>query len=249
MSSIRNAVSRRAHKERSQPNARRKFGILEKHKDYVVRAKAYHKKDETLRVLKEKAASRNPDEFHTKMMKKVHKERAALRDPDEFHSKMMKGVVDGVHRNEAQKNDYTPDEIMLINTQDISYVRYKIQTEKKEIERLSSTLHFLDNTPCNKHIYFADDRKEAKEILLKKSQMKKSSIIAEVPSKIKRKVASSYKQLEAHKVRAAELQNVYDEMCLQKELQKKGTKRKLREDELVNPTSKPVYKWRMERKR
>ncbi|KMZ73048.1 putative U3 small nucleolar RNA-associated protein [Zostera marina] len=229
MSSIRNAVSRKAHKERSQPDARKKFGILEKHKDYVVRAKAYHKKEETLRVLKEKAASRNPDEFYFKMMNSR--------------------VVDGVHRNEAQKNDYTPDEMMLMNSQDISYVRHKIQTEKKEIERLSSTLHFLDNKPCNKHIYFANDREEAKEIILKKSQMKKSSITAEVPGKIKRKIASSYKQLEAHKVRVVELQNVYNEMCLQKELQKKGTKRKLREDELVNPTSKPVYKWRMERKR
>ena len=31
--------------------------------------------------------------------------------------------------------------------------------------------------------------------------------------------------------------------------QKKGRKRKLREDEMVSPTSKPVYKWRAERKR
>lgn len=30
--------------------SRKKFGILEKHKDYVVRAKAYHKKEEALRV-------------------------------------------------------------------------------------------------------------------------------------------------------------------------------------------------------
>ena len=31
--------------------------------------------------------------------------------------------------------------------------------------------------------------------------------------------------------------------------QKRGRKRKLREDEIVCPTSKPVYKWRAERKR
>lgn len=222
-------MSRRAHKERSQPHDRQKFGILEKHKDYVVRAKAYHKKEETLRVLKEKAASRNPDEFYFKMMNSR--------------------VVDGVHRKTVQKNEYTPDETMLINTQDSNYVLHKIQTEKKEIEKLSSTLHFLDKKPCNKHKYFADDREEAKEIQLRLSQMKKSSPVVEVPGKIKRKIASSYKQLEAHKVRLAELENVYNEMNLQKELQKKGTKRKLREDELVNPTSKPVYKWKMERKR
>lgn len=30
--------------------ARKKFGLLEKHKDYVLRARAFHKKEETLRV-------------------------------------------------------------------------------------------------------------------------------------------------------------------------------------------------------
>ena len=32
-------------------------------------------------------------------------------------------------------------------------------------------------------------------------------------------------------------------------LQKSGRKRRLREDEIVQPTSRPVYKWRAERKR
>lgn len=43
--------------------------MLEKHKDYVVRAKAFHKKEETLQRLREKAAFRNPDEFYFKMTK------------------------------------------------------------------------------------------------------------------------------------------------------------------------------------
>ncbi|KAG1331388.1 hypothetical protein COCNU_02G013560 [Cocos nucifera] len=49
MSSLRNAIPRRAHKERAQPHARKKFGLLEKHKDYVLRAQAFHKKEETLK--------------------------------------------------------------------------------------------------------------------------------------------------------------------------------------------------------
>lgn len=34
MASLRNAVKRVEHKERAQPSSRRKFGLLEKHKDY-----------------------------------------------------------------------------------------------------------------------------------------------------------------------------------------------------------------------
>ncbi|KAH7545986.1 hypothetical protein FEM48_Zijuj01G0152400 [Ziziphus jujuba var. spinosa] len=69
MSSLRNAVSRRAHKERPQPQERKRFGLLEKRKDYVEHAKAFHKKEEAIRRLKEKAAFRNPDEFYFKMIK------------------------------------------------------------------------------------------------------------------------------------------------------------------------------------
>lgn len=35
-------------------HSRKKFGLLEKHKDYVERAKAYHKKEDTLEVMFER---------------------------------------------------------------------------------------------------------------------------------------------------------------------------------------------------
>ncbi|GAU17249.1 hypothetical protein TSUD_109640 [Trifolium subterraneum] len=57
----------------------------------------------------------------------------------------------------------------------------------------------------------------------------------------------SYKELEARKNRVSQLEKVYMDMT--KELQKNGRKRKLREDEIVNPTNRPVYKWFAERKR
>ncbi|CAN0552609.1 unnamed protein product, partial [Ectocarpus sp. 12 AP-2014] len=56
MSSLRNAVKRVEHKERSQPASRRKLGLLEKHKDYVLRARNYGKKRDRMQALKLKAA-------------------------------------------------------------------------------------------------------------------------------------------------------------------------------------------------
>nr|XP_043633952.1 probable U3 small nucleolar RNA-associated protein 11 [Erigeron canadensis] len=228
MSSLRNAVNRRAHKERSQPNERKRFGLLEKHKDYVVRAKAFHKREEYLQKLKEKAANRNPDEFYFKMI----------------NSK----TVDGIHKEASEANKYTAEELLLMKSQDMGYILQKILSEKKKIERLTATLHSIDSQPSNKHVYYAEDREEAKSILSETKTVKLPAF-EDLPKQIKRRTAASYRELEARKGRVQDLEKVYNEMALKQELQKKGKKRKLREDEIVCPTSRPVYKWRTERKR
>lgn len=64
MSSLRNSLHRRNHKERSQLAHRSRLGILEKHKDYVLRARDYHSKKDRITRLRQKAAERNKDEFY-----------------------------------------------------------------------------------------------------------------------------------------------------------------------------------------
>lgn len=64
MSSLRNSLHRRNHKERSQLSHRQRFGILEKHKDYVLRARDYHSKQDRIKRLRQKTAERNKDEFY-----------------------------------------------------------------------------------------------------------------------------------------------------------------------------------------
>jgi U3 small nucleolar RNA-associated protein 11 len=68
-SSLRNALHRRNHKERSQLSHRSRLGILEKHADYVKRARDYHSKQDRLTRLRQKAAERNKDEFYFSMVK------------------------------------------------------------------------------------------------------------------------------------------------------------------------------------
>ena len=58
---------RREHQERSQPKARKRLGLLEKHKDYVQRARNFNTKEKRIKIMKLKAALRNPDEFYFKM--------------------------------------------------------------------------------------------------------------------------------------------------------------------------------------
>jgi len=115
MSSFRNAVKRKTHKERSQPEARKRFGLLEKHKDYVVRARDYNKKKKRIQALQEKAAFRNPDEFYMKMQGMATKR--------------------GIHANLGE-DSIDADTLKLFKTQDLGYISLKKQSEQTKIGEL-----------------------------------------------------------------------------------------------------------------
>jgi U3 small nucleolar RNA-associated protein 11 len=59
---------KRQKRERGQLVHRKKLGILEKHKDYVLRARDYHSKESRLKKLQKKASERNKDEFYFGMI-------------------------------------------------------------------------------------------------------------------------------------------------------------------------------------
>ncbi|NXT24749.1 UTP11 protein, partial [Syrrhaptes paradoxus] len=126
----------RPHRERAQPAARRRLGLLEKKKDYRLRARDYHKKQNVLRALQKKALDKNPDEFYFKMIRA--------------------GLKDGVHTVKQPKDEVTPEQVKLMRTQDIKYVEMKRVAEAKKIERLKSELHLLDaeGKKPNQHLLF-----------------------------------------------------------------------------------------------
>ncbi|KAF5025644.1 hypothetical protein F66182_2250 [Fusarium sp. NRRL 66182] len=126
MSSMRNAVARRPHRERAQPLERRRLGLLEKHKDYSLRAKDFNKKKKQLKNLRDKAAERNEDEFYFGMMSRKG---PGSRIQD---GKRWTGTVDGDRGNRAMD----VDTVRLLKTQDIGYIRTMRQVVAKEVARL-----------------------------------------------------------------------------------------------------------------
>ena len=141
---MRNAIKRKTHKERSQPAARTKYGLLEKKKDYVLRARDFHKKEDAIKRLNRKAAERNPDEFYFAMQNKKTKE--------------------GVHEERTtEQNKYTEEELKLMQTQDAKYVSMKAQQELEKVRKQKETLHCLGaGMEERKHTVFVDDYEEAK---------------------------------------------------------------------------------------
>ena len=153
MSSLRNAVKRITHKERSQPVNRQHLGILEKKKDYKQRAVDYHRKEDKIKAMKLKAQMKNPDEFYFGM-----------------HNSQ---VQSGKHRTTKvdETRDLSPEMIALMKNQDLSYIRMKKQSDEKKAERLQASLHFCDNaagadvikssTKKRKHTVFVNSNEEA----------------------------------------------------------------------------------------
>lgn len=105
------ALARRNHKERAQPAHRARLGLLEKHKDYVHRARDYKSKQDRLKKLREKAAFRNKDEFYHGMIKHQTKN----------------GVELGDRGNEALGVDV----VRILKSQDEGWVRMQIAKDEK----------------------------------------------------------------------------------------------------------------------
>lgn len=143
-SSLRNAVQRRNHKERSQPVGRSRLGFLEKHKDYVVRAKDHHEKRDKLKRLSEKAAMRNKDEFYFGMIKSKTK--------------------NGVHIHERGTEVLGNDVVALLKTQDVGYVRAQLQAERKRVQALK--MRIAPSIP-NLRLEWLDEKPNRRDTLQK----------------------------------------------------------------------------------
>ncbi|KAA1072776.1 hypothetical protein PGTUg99_001463 [Puccinia graminis f. sp. tritici] len=114
-------VQKKQHRERSQPLQRKRLGLLEKHSDYVQRAKDYNSKKDRLQKLRLKASLKNQDEFYFKMI----------------NSKTVKGV----HYNFNKTNTPLDNQLVkLLKTQDFNYIKTCRAIEENKITKLKERL-------------------------------------------------------------------------------------------------------------
>jgi U3 small nucleolar RNA-associated protein 11 len=117
------------YRERAQPMARRRFGLLEKKKDYKVRAERKHEKDRHIKALREAASLRNKDEFNTGMVgRKID----------------AKGIQVELNPDDIEERNASVRDRSELTRANVNYVRMKRQMDRNKIERLHSSLHFID---------------------------------------------------------------------------------------------------------
>ncbi|CAH0485403.1 unnamed protein product [Peronospora farinosa] len=250
MSSLRNVVKRREHKERGQLHERRKLGLLEKHKDYVKRARDYNQKQKRLTTLRLKAALRNPDEFNRRM--------AITRTED--------GVHVSTHNHMKQLDT---ESLRTLKTQDLAYLHMKRAMDLRKAEKLNRGLHFVDAPKSNKHIVFVDHQQEvdtfdvaqhfdtAPELVDRAfNRIRKRDLeTAELPDfAINRKQKynmqvekdAMYRELRDRLARAKKIGLMSTKLDLERKVQAKGKKMKVKNAE--NGLS-AVYRWKQQRQK
>ena len=231
----------------SRRRKRARLGLLEKKKDYVLRARDFHRKEKTLTALEERASARNPDEFYFAMQNQ-RTER-------------------GVHVARASEaNKYTQEQLRIMKTQDSLFLAMRAQIDRKKGERLRATLHGTGLPAPNRHTIFVEDAGEltgfdaaahfdtAPELVphkanrLRTAQLPEGGRVPKASRRVERRTDAAYREMELRLDRSERLQGMVAKMDAEKLGMGKGRKRKVG----VRRTAAgnvPVYKFKRERKR
>jgi len=253
MASLRRVSKARGHthRERSQPADRQHLGFLEKKQDYKLRAKDFQTKRDELSRLHKKALDKNPDEFYFHMI------RSKIRDGEHFDL-------------EEKKDENSSAQKILMFNQNLRYVRFKLQMEKKKIEKLRASLHLLDcekgqnAANSNKHTFFVDSKEDVFSFDAAKRFQTHPGLLGRAQNRPKLdqiRTGPVFFDKTAEKLRKRQYEELKKRIAREKELRivvaKLEAKRNLAQSSGEKPrkirrgTSKkaPVYVWPMERKR
>jgi U3 small nucleolar RNA-associated protein 11 len=240
-------VQKKQHKERGQLSSRQRYGLLEKKKDYQLRARDYHKKQATLKALKKKALQRNPDEYYHGMVNKKTDNKGFL-------------------VSERDTEVLSTDQVKLLKTQDSAYIKTLRSQELQKIAKLEKTLQFKSQ---GNHTVFVDSIQEKetfnaakhfgtdknllgnRENRLRLEQLESNQALIpglkedSMPKEsLDKKRIKKFTQLQAHLERQKKLKEVEERMEIQREGMKNGNKKKV-----VDALGRTTYKFKKERKR
>lgn len=242
-------VQKKQHKERSQTLDRAKYGLLEKKKDYKLRAADFHKKQAALKVLKQKAAQYNPDEYYHAMTRK----------------KTDENGIAIIERESSES--LSAQQLKLLKSQDANYVKTMRLNEMQKIEKLKNKLEFKSS---GKHTIFVDSVEEKeqfnpeeyfktdlsmlerRENRLRVDQLETSNKLIkrdlftdqEERDRLEKEKLNEYRLLKERMKREKQLREVEQKMEMAKELMKNGDRRKL-----VDSDGNVHFKWKTQRKR
>jgi len=245
-------VKRRTHRERAQPAARQKYGLLEKHKDYVERARNFHRKEDRIKALRERATLKNPDEFYFGMLNTETTSGVHLAGTENMKRAKARG-------KQAEKT---------MKMQDGNWIMLQASKNKSKIDALKESIHFLETSQEQnpKHTVFVDDEQDMDEfdparhfqtlpeLLPRKFNRPKvdsDGQLMEIPNvdatlaDVNHAKQVRYRELRLRMEAQEKLEKMRRETDLGKQMISKGAKRKVGVDE----QGVAVYKWRNERKK
>lgn len=230
---------KKQHKERAQPFNRQRYGLLEKKKDYVLRATDYKQKQQRLKTLRNKASQKNEDEFYFGMI----------------GQKTKNGIATKSRGNEALGQDLTK----LLKTQDAAYIKTIAAIERSKLENLRVERHLPSPEGANAagegarmHAVFVDTAQEltsfephATAITSTDKRPDMSPAARLQRKKIKSARAAHDREFAAREARLVKLRILEKEVEVHRNLQGKGSRKIVGKDS----DGTPRYKWKQERKR
>lgn len=239
-------IQKKQHRERSQTQGRSKYGLLEKKKDYKLRSADFHKKQAALKVLRNKAAQYNPDEYYHAMTRSKTDDR---------------GILIAERENELLTND----QVKLLKTQDFGYIRTMRLNEVKKIEKQKAAMGFKAK---GNHVVFVDSKQQQEafdpvkffktdadlltrtENILTLDQLETTKSIVNTKltevqkERLTEKKIKQLKLLKKRMEKEAQLGQVETRMQQQRELMKNGNKKKITDGD-----GNVHFKWKTQRKR